>query len=141
MYWFILLIAVLSGIVVFYYVFYEKEINNRVLEVLAICFILSALSSYLNFSRFDEVSINDYESVVNNKDKCIKYSSCEKELRNILEDGKIKEYEFSSYKEILEDEIKKDKEYEDWKAKLDRDMKNKEKLEQIKKELELKKGN
>ena len=138
MYWFTLLIAVLSGIATFYYLIHTDEINNRYFSVLVITFLLSTTNSYMYSSRFDEVSINDYELVLNNKDKCIKYSSCEEELKNILADGKIKKYELSSYKDILDDEIKKDKEYEDWKAKLDRDIKNKEKLEQIKKELEQK---
>lgn len=138
MYWFILIIAVISGITFFYCMTNDNKLHEKVIYLIGLCFLLSALSSYINFSRFNEVSINDYELVVNNKDKCIKYSSCEEELRNILADGKIKKYELSSYKDILDDEIKKDKEYEDWKAKLDRDMKNKEKLEQIKKELEKK---
>ena len=138
MYWLVFIIAVISGGVLVYSIYTYKE---ELLKASGVICLLTGIITYYDSSRFDEVSINDYESVVNNKDKCIKYSSCEEELRNILEDGKIKKYELSSYKEILDSEMKKEKEYEDWKVKLDRDMKNKEKLEQIKKELELKKGN
>jgi hypothetical protein len=138
MYWFILGIAFLSGIAFFFYMFNEDKINDRVHYVIGICFLLSSLSSYIGKSSFDEVSINDYELVVDSKEKCIKYPSCEEELKNILADGKVKKYELLSYKEILENEVKKDEAREQWKKELDRDMKNKEKLEQIKKELEKK---
>ena len=138
MYWLVLIIAVISGIAFFYFMINDNKLHEKVVYLIGLCFLLSALSSYINFSRFDEVSINDYELVVDNKEKCIKYPSCEEELKNILADNKIKKYELSSYKDILDNEVKREKDYENWKKELDRDMKNKEKLEQIKKELEKK---
>ncbi len=138
MYWLVLIIAVISGIAFFYFIINDNKLHEKVVYLIGLCFLLSALSSYMNSSRFDEVSINDYDLVIDSKEKCTKYPSCEEELKNILADNKIKEYELSSYKEILNNEIKKDEAREQWKKELDREMKNKEKLEQIKKELEKK---
>lgn len=135
MYWLVLIIAVISGCVSIYSIYNCKE---EVLKFSGIICLLTGIITYMDSSRFDEVSINDYELVVDSKEKCSKYPSCEEELKNILADNKIKKYELSSYKEILDDEVKREKDYENWKKELDRDMKNKEKLEQIKKELEKK---
>lgn len=138
MYWLVLIIAVISGIAFFYFIINDNKLHEKVVYLIGLCFLLSALSSFMNSSRFDEVSINDYDLVIDSKEKCTKYPSCEEVLKNILADNKIKEYELSSYKETLDNEIKRDEAREQWKKELDREMKNKEKLEQIKKELEKK---
>lgn len=135
MYWLVLIIAVISGCVAIYSIYNYKE---ELLKFSGVICLATGIFTYMDSSRFNEVSVNDYELIIDSKEKCIKYTSCEEELKNILADGKVKKYELSNYKEILENEVTKEKDYENWKKEFDRNTKNKEKLEQIKKELEKK---
>lgn len=59
---------------------------------------------------FVEISQTKYEEVIDLKETCIKYQSCADVLSDILEDNKIKRYEFNKFNTVLEEEIENEKE-------------------------------
>ncbi|MDN5052884.1 hypothetical protein PJV92_10305 [Aliarcobacter butzleri] len=92
-----------------------------------------------NTDGFIEISQAKYQEVIDLKETCIKYQSCADVLSDILEDNKIKRYEFDKFNAVLEEEIENEKRMKKSKENLEREKLNKEIFEQIKKELKDKK--
>ena len=101
---------------------------------LGICLFLLLFVS-IKVKGFNEISQSEYQEVIDLKETCIKYQSCADVLSDILEDNKIKRYEFDKFNTVLEEEIENEKEMKKSKENWEKEKLNKEILEQIKKEL------
>jgi ribosomal protein L28 len=137
-YWLFLAFGLLTLFLFIYLILMRPDIRSDFAFVFFVLFILSAVIIISEQSRFDEINISDYDFVINKKQECLKYSICKKILKDILDDGKIKNYELKNFKEVLN--IANEEVYQAWLQEIEneRKKKNEEELMKMKKELESK---
>lgn len=126
-FWLICFVAVVSLIIVYKYQHcYENQAGALFFGIS--CFLVIFVTTQVK--GFNEISQKEYQEVIDLKETCIKYQSCADVLSDILEDNKIKKYEFDNFKNVLEEKLENEKRMKELEEKA-----KKEKLEQIKKEL------
>lgn len=137
-YWLFLAFGLLTLFLFTYLILMRPDIRSDFAFGFFVLFTLSTVIIISKQSRFDEINISDYDFVINKKQECLKYSICKKILKDILEDGKIKNYELKNFKEVLN--IANEEVYQAWLQEIEneRKKKNEEELMKMKKELESK---
>lgn len=128
-FWLICFVAV--GLLVIIYRYGDGR--HQIIFVAIFGFLL--IYATMKIKGFDEISQTKYQEVIDLKETCIKYQSCTDVLSDILEDNKIKRYEFDKFYNVLEEEIENEKRMKELEEKAEKEKLNKEILEQIKKEL------
>lgn len=131
-----LIISLLTGVLSLYVFINRANIRSEIFISFFMLFLLSTIITISKQSGFNEINTSDYDFVINKKQECLKYFICEKFLKDILKDGKIKNYELKNFKEILDKA--NEEEYQLWIQGIEneRKKKNEEELIKIKKELE-----
>lgn len=136
-FWLICFVAVVLLIILYKYQDYFY--GNRESDLIIIIWVFLLIFVGIRADGFIEISQAKYQEVIDLKETCIKYQSCADVLSDILEDNKIKKYEFDKFNTVLEEEIENEKEMKKSKENWEKEKLNKEILEQIKKELKDKK--
>ncbi len=136
-FWLICFVAVVLLIILYKYQDYFY--GNRGSDLIIIIWVFLLIFVGIRADGFIEISQAKYQEVIDLKETCIKYQSCADVLSDILEDNKIKRYEFDKFNAVLEEEIENEKRMKKSKENLEREKLNKEIFEQIKKELKDKK--
>ncbi|MFW3357265.1 hypothetical protein [Aliarcobacter butzleri] len=132
-FWLICFVAVGLFVIIYKY----GEGRHQIISIMILIFL--GIFVTIKIKGFDEISQTKYREVIDLKETCIKYQSCADVLSDILEDNKIKKYEFDEFSTVLEKELEKDKKIKELEEKWRKEDLNKEILEQIKKELKDKK--
>lgn len=131
-FWLICFVAVVSLTIVYKYQDYYENRADALFFGIS-CFLIIFVATQVK--GFNEISQKEYQEVIDLKETCIKYQSCADVLSDILEDNKIKRYEFDKFYNVLEEEIENEKRMKELEEKAEKEKLNKEILEQIKKEL------
>lgn len=136
-FWLICFVAVV--LLTILYKYQDYFYGNRGSDLIIIIWVFLLIFVGIRADGFIEISQAKYQEVIDLKETCIKYQSCADVLSDILEDNKIKKYEFDEFSTVLEKELEKDKKIKELEEKWRKEDLNKEILEQIKKELKDKK--
>ena len=132
-FWLICFLAVVLLTILYKYQYYNGD--DKIFYFLVIVVFLLVILATTKVKGFNEISQTEYQEVIDLKETCIKYQSCADVLSDILEDNKIKRYEFDKFYNVLEEEIENEKRMKELEEKAEKEKLNKEILEQIKKEL------